>query len=88
MLGEPITVERIEWCLDRVAIAIAKAGDHGSVYLPIYRRLERELAALKEDSTSLSAALHRAVQAVELGSSSRRSGRTAARSSAARRAAI
>ena len=44
----PITVDVLEKCLDRVALAIDQAGDKGAVYLPIYDRLEAELKALKD----------------------------------------
>lgn len=43
-----ITIEKLEWCLDCVAIAIHKAGADGMVYLPIYERFERELVALRQ----------------------------------------
>ena len=43
-----ITVDVLEKCLDRVALAIDQAGDKGAVYLPIYDRLEAELNALKD----------------------------------------
>ena len=43
-----ITVDVLEKCLDRVALAIDQAGDKGAVYLPIYDRLEAELKALKD----------------------------------------
>lgn len=38
----------IEACLDRVALAIHKAGDDGRGYLPVYQRLEYELNAAQE----------------------------------------
>jgi hypothetical protein len=43
-----ITVADIETGLYRVALAMERAGKRGEVYLPIYERLEEELAALKE----------------------------------------
>lgn len=43
-----ITVDVLEKCLDRVALAIDQAGDRGAVYLPIYDRLEVELKLLKD----------------------------------------
>jgi hypothetical protein len=43
-----ITVDVLEKCLDRVALAIDQAGDKGAVYLPIYDRLEMELKSLKD----------------------------------------
>lgn len=50
---KPITVEKLEWCLDRVAIAIHKAGADGPVYLPIYERLERELLSLRQQQAAI-----------------------------------
>jgi hypothetical protein len=44
-----ITVDVLEKCLDRVALAIDQGGDKGAVYLPIYDRLEAELKALKDN---------------------------------------
>jgi hypothetical protein len=48
-----ITVDVLEKCLDRVALAIDQAGDKGAVYLPIYDRLEAELKALKDKEDRL-----------------------------------
>ena len=48
-----ITTDVLEKCLDRVALAINKAGDKGAVYLPIYDRLEAELKALKDKEERL-----------------------------------
>jgi hypothetical protein len=41
-----VSVEALERCLDRVALAIDRAGKRGAVYLPIYERIEAELDAL------------------------------------------
>ena len=48
-----VTADVLETCLDRVALAIDRAGDKGAVYLPIYDRLETELKALKEKDDRL-----------------------------------
>lgn len=50
----PVTVERIERAMDEVALAIDMAGDRGTVYLPIFERLERELQACRAKQTTLS----------------------------------
>ncbi|WP_407122719.1 hypothetical protein [Bradyrhizobium sp. STM 3561] len=42
----PITVGTLEWCLDRLAYAMHRAPG-GEVYLPIFERLESELAVAK-----------------------------------------
>lgn len=49
-----VTVERIERAMDEVALAIDMAGDKGTVYLPIYERLERELQECRAKQTTLS----------------------------------
>jgi hypothetical protein len=41
-----VSVEVLEKCLDRVAVAIDRAGKRGAVHLPIYERSEAELDAL------------------------------------------
>lgn len=75
----PITVARIEAACDRVAIAIAKAGADGAAYLPIYQRLEYELAAAKEREGALASALSR-VARLASDSPKRLMGRKAAQS--------
>ncbi len=42
-----VSVEVLEKCLDRVALAIDRAGKRGAVYLPIYERIENELDTLR-----------------------------------------
>jgi len=42
-----VSVEVLEKCLDRVALAIDRAGKRGVVYLPIYERIEAELEILR-----------------------------------------
>jgi hypothetical protein len=41
-----ITVDILERCLDRMALLITESGDKGVAYLPVYERLETELAEL------------------------------------------
>lgn len=53
---ETITVAKLEWCLDRVALAMQKAGKDGDEYLPIYERLERELVSAKERKATMARA--------------------------------
>lgn len=50
----PVTIERIERAMDEVARAIDMAGDRGTIYLPIYERLERELQECRAKQTTLS----------------------------------
>jgi hypothetical protein len=42
-----VSIEVLEKCLDRLALAIDRAGKRGAVYLPIYERVEAELDALR-----------------------------------------
>jgi hypothetical protein len=48
-----MTADVLEKWLDRVALAIDRAGVKGAVYLPIYDRLEAELKALKDKEDRL-----------------------------------
>ncbi|MGX0962732.1 hypothetical protein AB7M63_003181 [Bradyrhizobium japonicum] len=60
--GDPITVATLEWCLDRLAYAMHRAPQGGEVYLPIYERLESELAALKAKEDMMERARVRAAR--------------------------
>ena len=51
--GPAITAELLELCMDRVARAIVRDERHGAVYLPIYDRLNAELAALRQRAATL-----------------------------------
>jgi len=44
-IPKPVTPERIERALDRVAEIIVAYGDEGHKFLPLYDRLEKELRA-------------------------------------------
>lgn len=57
-----VTADRIERALDGLARIIAAAGEAGRAYLPIFARLERELAAMREEDATLAAALARAAR--------------------------
>jgi len=59
---EPVTADRIERALDGLAGIIADAGDGGRVYLPMFARLERELAEMREGDAALAAVLERAAR--------------------------
>ncbi|MCP1766070.1 hypothetical protein [Bradyrhizobium japonicum] len=60
--GDPITVAKLEWCLDRLAHAMHRAPQGGEVYLPIFERLESELAAAKAKEAMLERARVRAAR--------------------------
>jgi len=49
-MGEPITEERLERALDYLAYIIKR---HGSVYMPIFERLERELFELRRRNRAI-----------------------------------
>ena len=42
--GEHVSAERIERCLDRLAVIVHRAGKNGHVYLPYAEYLEAALA--------------------------------------------
>ncbi|AKR57976.1 hypothetical protein XM25_19740 [Devosia sp. H5989] len=42
--GEQVSAERIERCLDRLAVIVHRAGKNGHVYLPYAEYLEAALA--------------------------------------------
>ena len=42
-----VSIEVLEKYLDRLALAIDRAGKRGAVYLPIYERIEAELDSLR-----------------------------------------
>ncbi|WAJ29301.1 hypothetical protein [Antarcticirhabdus aurantiaca] len=50
-----ITTDRIERALNRLAQIITEAGSDGAAYLPIYDRLEAELATAKKTDDRLAA---------------------------------
>ncbi|WP_316205784.1 hypothetical protein [Bradyrhizobium sp. SZCCHNS1012] len=56
-------VAAIEAALDRLALAMERAGKKGDVYLPIYERLESELAAVKAKEDRMARARLRLVRA-------------------------
>ncbi|KRQ03495.1 hypothetical protein AOQ71_32865 [Bradyrhizobium manausense] len=60
--GDPITVATLEWCLDRLAYAMHRAPQGGEVYLPIFERLESDLAALRAKEAMLERARARAAR--------------------------
>lgn len=53
--GQPITVETLEWALDRMAVIMAEAPDEGVTYLPIWQRLERERDQLLTQNDAMAA---------------------------------
>ena len=56
---EPITVQRIERALDRVAEIIVARGDQGETWLPLYDYLERALQDCQAKEGRLAAAHER-----------------------------
>ncbi|HEV2502369.1 MAG TPA: hypothetical protein VGV39_04805 [Mesorhizobium sp.] len=47
--GKPITAQRIEDAMDLLAECLVNLGTkEAEIYLPIYQRLERELAAYRQ----------------------------------------
>ncbi|PDT64905.1 hypothetical protein CO683_35275 [Bradyrhizobium ottawaense] len=60
--GDPITVATLEWCLDRLAYEMHRAPQGPEVYLPLFERLESELAVLKAKEDMLERARIRAAR--------------------------
>lgn len=58
-MGAPVTAERIERAMDRLAEVIVSLGGAGSRVLPIYQRLEEELATLRRADSSMDSVLDR-----------------------------
>lgn len=57
---EPVTVERIEHALDGLARLMVDAGAAGRAYLPIFVRLERDLADMRDADDAMAAVIARA----------------------------
>ncbi|MCE1237064.1 MAG: hypothetical protein LWW93_11995 [Hyphomicrobiales bacterium] len=64
---EPVTAERIERALDGLARIMVDAGSEGGAYLPIYQRLERELAEMRADDDAMASAMARAARTKGIG---------------------
>src|ERR1700759_5126164 len=60
--SEEVTVAQLERCLDRVALEMQRVGKRGVAYLPIYERLESELAAMKAKEAAIERARNRLAQ--------------------------
>lgn len=58
----PLTSGEIERHLDLVAWLMDKAGAKANLYLPIWRRLEKELSRQKDAETILAAARDRLIR--------------------------
>ncbi|AHY56344.1 hypothetical protein ACVIW2_006371 [Bradyrhizobium huanghuaihaiense] len=59
---EPITVDTLERCLDCLAILMDQSPQGGEVYLPIFERLESELATAKAKEDMMERARVRAAR--------------------------
>lgn len=57
--GEHISAERIERCLDRLAVIVHRAGKNGHVYLPYAEYLEAALAEARARELSKEAVKER-----------------------------
>lgn len=56
---EPITIDLLERCLDRLALAMKRAPQGGKVYLPLSERLEAEIEARKASESTMARARRR-----------------------------
>jgi hypothetical protein len=58
-LSVEVNVEVLEKHLDRLALAIDRAGKRGAVYLPIYERIEAKLEELRAKEARMKRARQR-----------------------------
>jgi hypothetical protein len=56
---DPVTAERLEWCLDRLAIEMNKDPKNAHVFLPLFQRFEYELTAMREREALIERAMAR-----------------------------
>lgn len=61
--GDAVTPERIEKALDGLAKMMVDAGAAGRASLPLFQRLERELADMREADAAMAAVYARAQRA-------------------------
>lgn len=59
-MNRVVSITEIEAAMDRLSEIIVAIGKDGHKLLPIYKRLESELAKLKEQDTDMSAIFARA----------------------------
>ena len=59
ILRVEVSVEVLEKHLDRLALAIDRAGKRGAVYLPIYERIEAKLEELRAKEAQMERARQR-----------------------------
>jgi len=60
-----ITADLVEKCLDGLAVIMMNAGERGKNFLPIYQRLEDELAAMRKAEDTMSKARLRATRSMD-----------------------
>lgn len=63
---EPITIERVERALDKLAEAIILLGDDGVNVLPLYDHLESELETMKAHEVKMDKIRARAARSKQL----------------------
>ena len=59
ILRVEVSVEVLEKHLDRLALAIDRAGKRGAIYLPIYERIEAKLEELRAKEARMERARQR-----------------------------
>jgi hypothetical protein len=57
--GAELSIEILEMHLDRLALAIDRAGKRGAMYLPIYERIEAKLEELRAKEARIERARQR-----------------------------
>lgn len=56
----PITAARLERCLDKLAVVMSRESDGGAWALPLYRRIEADIAEQRAIEAALAEARDRA----------------------------
>lgn len=67
-MPQTATRREIEAALDRLALAMEKAGNNGPAYLPIFDRLEAELAVMTATEDRMTRVRLRLMKVADVGS--------------------
>lgn len=54
-LSDEQMIQKLEWCLDRLAFEIERSGKNGEIYFPLWERLEHEIELVRAKQDNFSA---------------------------------
>ncbi|MEI4480939.1 MULTISPECIES: hypothetical protein [unclassified Phyllobacterium] len=54
-LSDDQIIQKLEWCLDRLAFEIERSGKDGEIYFPLWERLEHEIELVRAKQDKFSA---------------------------------